>query len=259
VDQDADKAPTGAARVLTALRVLGQHPDGVSLVELSRILRSPKSSVHRALGALRRADLVDQGEEGKYQLSYGFLQLAFSYYDRLDEVWRIRPTLAALAQHFDGTAHYAVLLGADVMYIGKMQAASGRLQMGTAVGGRLPAHSTGVGKALLAYRLPDRRDVESYLATYGPLERRTRRTLVEADKLNADLVATRRRGYAIDREENETGVNCLGLPLFLTSRREPAGAISISVLAKSGPVDKLVAMVEEARAIIRDRLGAVLP
>jgi hypothetical protein len=45
VDQEADKAPTGAARVLTALRVLSQHPDGVSLVELSRILRSPKSSV----------------------------------------------------------------------------------------------------------------------------------------------------------------------------------------------------------------------
>jgi IclR family transcriptional regulator, acetate operon repressor len=133
------------------------------------------------------------------------LQLAFSYYDRLDEVWRIRPTLAALAQHFDGTAHYAVLLGADVMYVGKMQVASGRVQTGTGVGGRLPAHSTGVGKALLAYRLPDRRHVEGYIATYGPLERRTRRTLVEAEKLNADLVATRRRGYAIDREETRRG------------------------------------------------------
>jgi IclR family transcriptional regulator, acetate operon repressor len=254
-----EKAPTGAARVLTTLRVLGEHPDGVGLVELSRILRSPKSSVHRALGLLRHADFVDQSDEGRYQLSFGFLQLAFSYYDQLDQVARIRPTLTELADRFGETAHYAVLHGAEVTYLGKAQAETGQVQMSSRVGGRNPAHSTGVGKALLAYQLDDRRRVDEYVAVHGPLERRTPRTLVDARPLHADLVATRRHGFAIDGEENETGINCLAVPLFLTSREVPDGAISISALAQRYPVGKLRAIASDVRAIVEGRLGQVVP
>ena len=47
----------GADRVLAILNVMGSFPDGISLNELARLMNSPQASVHRALAALRRADL----------------------------------------------------------------------------------------------------------------------------------------------------------------------------------------------------------
>ena len=215
--------------------------------------------MHRALGALRRADLVDQGGEGRYQLSFGFLRLAFAYYDKLDEVARLRPALAALAEAFEETAHYAVLQGGEVMYVGKVQAANARIQMSSVVGGRNPAHCTGVGKAMLAYHLSDLRAVVEYVDRHGPLERRTAATLVSAKGLAADLAKTRERGFAIDNEESEAGINCLAFPLFLTGRSTPDGAISITALAQRYPTDKLSALAGEAQAIVIEHLGGVLP
>jgi DNA-binding transcriptional ArsR family regulator len=68
-------APVGADRVLATLRVLGEHPEGIKLNDLARALNSPKSSVHRALAALRRADLVEQDGEGRYRMGYCFLEI----------------------------------------------------------------------------------------------------------------------------------------------------------------------------------------
>jgi hypothetical protein len=48
---------------------------------------------------------LEQDSEGRYRLGYGFVQLAFSYYERLDEVERIRPALMALAEWFGETTH----------------------------------------------------------------------------------------------------------------------------------------------------------
>ena len=74
------KALNGADRVLAILNILGSYPDGIGLNELARIMNSPRSSIHRALGALRRADLIEQDRDSRYRLGYGLLKLAFSYY-----------------------------------------------------------------------------------------------------------------------------------------------------------------------------------
>ena len=60
VSPSADGGLKGADRVLAVLKALGSFPDGVGLIELSELLESPKSSIHRALGALRRAEFVEQ-------------------------------------------------------------------------------------------------------------------------------------------------------------------------------------------------------
>lgn len=258
-EADAATGPTGADRVLATLRLLGNHPQGVKLHDLAVELHSPKSSVHRALASLRRAELVEQDGEGRYRLGFGFLRIAFSYYDRLDQVDRIRPVLATLAEWSGETIHYGVLQGADVMYVAKVQPRMARIQMTSVVGGRNPAHCTGVGKVLLAYRLTTLEAVEEHVSTYGPFQRRTPYTLVEAGELHRDLVRTRQRGYGLDREESESGINCLAVPLFLTDRSEPEGAVSVSALAQRTPVEKLVAHVDELRDMIRDQLGDVTP
>lgn len=250
-------ARNGADRVLATLRLLGSFPDGAGLNDLAKRLNSPKSSIHRALGALRRAGLVEQDREGRYRLGYGFLKLAFSYYGEIDEISRIRPALTDLAERFGETAHYAVLDGSEVVYLAKVQPPEARFQMTSVIGGRNPAHCTGLGKTLLAYSLPDRTAVEEFVSRYGPLEPRTSNTIVTAAGLHRDLEQIRARGYGTDREESEPGINCLALPLFLTSDSTPDGAISVTAIAQRFPLDHLIAAVEDARAIVRKRLGEV--
>jgi IclR family transcriptional regulator, acetate operon repressor len=256
------KAPvhdlTGTDRVLATLRALADRPEGAGLHELATKLGSPKSSVHRALAALRRAGLVDQDHSGRYWLGWDFLQLAFSYYDRIDDVSRVRPAMTALAEHFGETVHYATLDRAETVYRAKVQPPGAKFQMTSVVGGRNPAHCTGLGKALLAYTLRDRRAVQGYVAANGPLVARTENTLTSAAELSRDFAEIRTRGFAIDREESEHGIVCVAFPLFLASKSVPTGAISITAVAHRLPLDKLETAVDEVREIVWQEVGAVL-
>jgi IclR family acetate operon transcriptional repressor len=253
------KAPNGADRVLAILNVLGAYPDGIGLNELARIMNSPRSSVHRALGALRRADLIEQDRDSRYRLGYGLLKLAFSYYEELDEVGRIRPVLSALASEFGETTHYAILDKDEVVYLAKVQPSSSRYQLTSVIGGRNPAYCTGVGKSLLAFALMGRDDVADFIESHDPpIRSRTENTITSVDGLHHELELIRRDGYAIDREESEIGINCLAIPLFMTSSTVPDGAISITAVAQRFELAKLEASIDRARKMIREHLGEVI-
>jgi IclR family acetate operon transcriptional repressor len=253
------KAPNGADRVLAILNILGSYPDGIGLNELARLMNSPRSSVHRALGALRRADLIEQDRDSRYRIGYGLLKLAFSYYEDLDEVGRIRPVLSALAAEFGETTHYALLDDDEVVYLAKVQPSSSRYQLTSVIGGRNPAYCTGVGKSLLAFTLTTREDVKNFIDSHiPPIQARTAHTITTVDGLHAELVTIRRDGYAIDREESELGINCLAVPLFMTSSTVPDGSISITAVAQRFDLAKLESSIDRARAMIREHLGEVI-
>jgi DNA-binding IclR family transcriptional regulator len=253
------KGPSGADRVLAILNLLGTFPDGVGLNDLARLMNSPRSSVHRALGALRRADLIEQDRDSRYRLGYGLLKLAFSYYDEIDAVGRMRPVLSALATEFGETTHYAILDRSEVVYLAKVQPPLSRYQMNSVIGGRNPAYCTGVGKALLAYNLLTRDQVDQFVAGHQPpLARFTNHTILSAEQLHAEFEFIRENGYALDREEHEEGINCLAIPLFLTSKTVPDGAISITAVAQRFPLKKLETSINHAREMIREHLGEVM-
>jgi IclR family transcriptional regulator, acetate operon repressor len=240
----------GSDRVLGVLRELARYPDGAGLEELTQAVGSPKPTVHRALGALCRAGLADQVGRGRYLLGDEFLRMAFAHHEARPEHVRIRPVLEALAARFGETAHYAVLEGREVVYRAKVDPPTGTVRLSSTVGGRNPAHSTGVGKALLAYHLPTHQDVVAWTAA-EKLSRRTSQTRCTAQDLHRDLQETRERGYATDDQENEVGINCIALPVYLTSPGVPSGAVSVSALAYRTPLCILAAAVGE----IFDLLG----
>jgi IclR family acetate operon transcriptional repressor len=243
--------------VLAVLRKLAEHPKGVELDQLARELELPKSSAHRALATLRRAGFAEHDEGGDYRLGLELVRLVFAFHGDLDRPRLVEPALAALAARFGETAHYAELDGSEVVYLAKVTPGESGVQMTSQIGGRNPAHCTGVGKALLAAALPDREAVDAYVAQYGPLVRRTERTLVEAGALAAELEVTRARGYALDHEESETGINCLAFALYLDDPRRPAGAVSVAAVAQRTPLAELVEAAVEARTLVEERLGAV--
>ncbi|MEU0943551.1 IclR family transcriptional regulator [Streptomyces canus] len=240
----------GSDRVLAVLKELARHPDGVALDELTRVIGSPKPTVHRALAALRRAGLAGQDPGGRYLLGDEFLRMAFAHHEARPEHVRVRPLLETLAARFGETAHYAVLDGREVVYRAKVDPPTGAVRLTSTVGGRNPAHATGVGKVLLAHELGTLDAVRRWIGEVPPA-RPTPRTLCTAEELHRELRDTRERGYAVDDQENEPGVNCLALPVYGTSPTAPSGAVSVSALAYRTPLRTLVDAVEE----IRDALG----
>ncbi|GAA3880717.1 IclR family transcriptional regulator [Streptomyces lacrimifluminis] len=239
----------GSDRVLAVLKELARYPDGVGLEELTRVIGSPKPTVHRALGALRRAGLADQDARSRYVLGDEFLRMAFAHHQDRPEHVRVRPVLEALADRFGETAHYAVLDGREVVYRAKVDPPTGAVRLTSTVGGRNPAHATGVGKTLLAHQLDTVAAVEAWIGD-SPLERRSHRTLCTAATLYRDLRATLDRGYAVDDQENESGVNCLALPVYATSPTTPSGAVSVSALTYRTPLRTLVDAVGEMRELL---------
>ena len=74
--------------------------------------------------------------------------------------------------------------------------------------------------------------------------------------LHADLEGVRARGYSIDREENEEGVGCVALPVFIGPGPLPTGAVSVTTILRRTPLESLLERVDEMRAILRERLPA---
>jgi IclR family transcriptional regulator, acetate operon repressor len=245
----------GADRVIAVLTELAEHPLGVTLDELAGILHSSKPTVHRALATLRRAGLADLMGRGVYVLGDEFVRLALRNLDGRPETIRIQPLLEELAEVTGETAHYAILAGTEIVYRAKADPPHGAVRLTSVVGGRNPAHSTSVGKALLGERAHSVAELTDYLGP-GPLEARTPNTITGLPELVADLEATARRGYAIDDEENELGITCVAVPVFTDASPTPAGAISISAVTFRCSKEQLIGMVPTLRAMVSRHLGA---
>jgi IclR family acetate operon transcriptional repressor len=246
-----DTRLVGSDRVLAVLKELARCPDGVGLEELTRIIASPKPTVHRALVALRRAGLADQDSRGRYVLGDEFLRMAFAHHEGRPEHVRIRPVLEALALRFGKTAHYAVLDGREVVYRAKADPPQGAVKLTSAVDGRNPAHTIAVGKLLLAHRLGSLQAVQAWIGA-NDLPRRAPNTRCTAAELHADLVAIRVRGHALDEQENELGVNCLAVAVYLASPTVPSGAVSVSALTYRTSLDVLIPALGDITSVLGD-------
>jgi len=111
----------------------------------------------------------------------------------------------------------------------------------------------------LAYNLTTRDQVDRFVADHEPpLAPFTDHTILTSEQLHAELALIRENGYAVDREEHEYGINCLAIPLFLTSKTLPDGAISITAVAQRFPLKKLESSIDHAREMIREHLGEVM-
>jgi IclR family transcriptional regulator, acetate operon repressor len=250
--ETAETRLVGADRVLAVLAELARHPEGIGLDDMTRAMASPKPTVHRALAALRRAGFAARDGHGRYVLGDEFLRLAFTHHEARPDHVRVLPVLTALCERYGETAHYATLDGRSVVYRSKLDPPTGAVRLSSMVGGRNPAHTTAVGKLLLADVLRTEEAVRTWVGD-RPLTALTDRSIDSAEKLHAELVRVREQGYATDDQENDPGVNCLAVPMFLTSATSPSGAVSISALAYRTPLARLVDDLPAILALVAGR------
>ncbi|MEV8635368.1 IclR family transcriptional regulator [Streptosporangium sp. NPDC051023] len=229
------QSPVGSVdRALLILQEIGRHSRGATLDELATRLGLPKSSLHRLLGALKHRGFAAQPEpSGPYFLGTEMLATAFRFYETMDLRTLVHPLLARLGEEFSETVHMAMLDGAEVVYLDKVEAVRS-ITMTSVIGGRNAAHCTGVGKALLAWTYPTDEAVRAWAERYGPLTSRTRNTITSPAKLATHLTQIRERGYALDLEENEPGVRCVAAPVFM-GKSAPVAAVSVTALKDRMP------------------------
>ncbi|MEW1959655.1 IclR family transcriptional regulator [Kineococcus sp. NPDC059986] len=254
LDTPGVSSSAGAPTVGAALRILSfmaaqQGP--VAAATLARALDLPRSSVYRLLGELAEHGFVLHFPEARrYGLGIAAFELS-SGYVRQEPVTRLgRPVLAALVDRVGESAHLAVLVGREVVYLVEERAPR-RPALVTDVGVRLPAHLTASGRALLA-ELP-REQVRALFPDAAALDGRGATTLRH---LRAELVRTRQRGFAV--EDGEITAGFASVAVAVTDR---AGwpVASLAVTFESSGVDdgrraELVTAVRRYAGELRRRL-----
>lgn len=250
----ADGAAGGGAQVKSAARTVelleffAGRPGMHSLAAVQEALGYPKSSLYMLLRTLVGLGWMETDATGtRYGIGVRALLVGTSYLDGDEVVAAARPVLDRLADETTETIHLARLDGTSVVYLATRQSQH-HLRPFTRVGRRLPAHSTALGKALLAARSDEQ--VRALLP--ARLEALTEHTVTDRERLIEELRTVRAQGYAVDREENTVGLRCLAVAI---PTRSPArDAVSCSVpTARLTPAHRQ--LIEEALADARDRLA----
>lgn len=239
---DESNTATSLSKGLAILESLANAIAPLGVSEIARRLAVPKSTVHRLLRVLHEFGVVDQRDDGMYQLGIRMLQLASSAGVSADLRRIVRPHLERLRTETRETAHLGVVADGYVMYIEKVESLQS-VRMLSSIGQRNPLWCTALGKALLAFG--DAATTTAVLQRMGPDCRRTVNTITTATALNAELKRIRERGYAVDNEELELGLRCIAAPI--TSDDEVT-TLAVSV---SGPTNRLT---EDSVASVASRV-----
>ena len=196
-------------RAVAVLRSLADGETESTAGEIARAVGLHKSTVHRLLMVLEHHRLV-QKSPGGYQLGTGLLELGEKASARLRLSERAGPYLRELSAHTGEGAHVTVISDTDMLAIAHVE---GRwnLQPLTRTGSRTQIHCTAAGKAVLAFLSTEACD--GIIARLS-FPRLTRRTIVTPAAFKLELMRVRDAGYAMDDEEFEDGLRCVGAPVF---------------------------------------------
>ncbi|GAA4444410.1 IclR family transcriptional regulator [Phytohabitans houttuyneae] len=241
-------------KTLAVLEALAEHH---RVTDIAAATGVSKSTVHRILQALVLWGFARADGSGAYEPGPRILTLAGRVMHRFDPARQASGALRALHESTGLTTHFAIRNLDEAVYVDKLE---GRrpYQMPSRIGMSVPLHTTAIGKAILA-ELSDE-EILSICRRTG-MAQRTPKTLTSEEDLLTHLARVRALGYAVDDEENEPGIRCVGAPVF-DHTGQVLGGISISTLAMDMGMDGLEAYAPEVIASARDvsaALGAAVP
>jgi DNA-binding IclR family transcriptional regulator len=230
-------------RAVAVLEMLGESDTALSLAEVCQRLRLHKSTAHRSLMVLERSALIERTPENRYRLGLKLYELGNRAVEQVDLRTRVHPYFRRLAAQVGETVHLSVLQKTSIVYLDKVEP-NRRVCVSSKTGTSNPVYCTSMGKAMLAFQPPE---VIEQIVGKIRFVRYTHKTLTSRDALLKALERVRRRGYAIDDQEIELGVRCIGAPIF-DEKRNAIAAVSVS-----GPASRITAptMPEIAEHLLR--------
>jgi IclR family acetate operon transcriptional repressor len=217
-------------RALALVDALAGSAGSLQLTELAQRTRLNVSTGHHLLATLVKWGYVARTPGRRYALGARGLHLAQAFLKQVDLPRRAQPYVDQINDDTGETVHLAVLQGDAVVTLLKRESRHAvRVDTG-AVGSVEAAHATALGKAMLAW-LPEH-EIRRILVTRGMVAF-TPNTITDADTFLEELRLVRRNGHAVDHEEYQPGVACVGAAI-----RNHLGAV-VGAISVSAPTQRV--------------------
>jgi DNA-binding IclR family transcriptional regulator len=236
-------------RAAALLDAIARYPNPVSLKVLGAETGLHASTAHRILASLIENRFVERDAAGRYRLGMRLLQLGVRLHSNIDLRAVALPVMEALRDRLGESVNLTLREGDTVVYIEKATP-NRMMHVQQLVGSRAPLHVTAVGKLMLGAAGSEA--IHGY-AQRTNLPAYTRNTITTLARLERECAESVQRGYALDDEEAEIGVGCIGVLLHDGTGNVAAG------LSLSAPIERRrsawIDDVVEAGAQISARLG----
>jgi IclR family transcriptional regulator, KDG regulon repressor len=215
-------------QILELLRLQGR---AIGVSEMANILGLSTTTVHRLLKTLKSCRAVQQDPQTHlYDLNDHLLLYGKAVLNRFNFLGSVHPILGELSKRVGETVFMGILDDQfDLIYIDQVDTLDHPLRMTPQIGLRQPAHSTSLGKVLLANlqgeKLANFLSRESY-------PKKTEFTITTAQELSKELEKVRQVGFALDQEEMENGICCVAAPIHNSHG-------TIAAISVSGPSSRM--------------------
>ncbi|WP_102346584.1 IclR family transcriptional regulator [Bacillus sp. Marseille-P3661] len=214
-------------RALRILDLFDEYETEIKITDISERMMLHKSTVHSLLKTLQMHHYIEQNpENGKYRLGLKLFERGNFVIQNLDIRSLAKQHLLEISKETGRTVHLVLLVGHEGVYIDKIESPTATI-LYSRIGGRVPIHSSGVGKALLISKSND--EIEEILKDYE-FTKQTPNTISSKEEFLEEMDRVREKGYAIDNQENEPGVYCVAFPIRNHDGRVVA-ALSLSAAA----------------------------
>jgi DNA-binding IclR family transcriptional regulator len=245
----ADPGRTVTSKVLAILDAFGPTDPRLTLTELGQRTSLPLATVHRLCAELVDWGGLERDERGAYRIGMRLWEVGSLTPERSGLREIAIPFMENLYEATHENVQLAVLADRDALFVEKISGPQS-IPIVTRVGGRLPLHATGAGKALLAYGPPSL--LEALIARGLP--QLTPFTITDADVLRRCMDEVRRNGFAYTRDEMTLGSVSVAAPIFGPDDTAIA-AISLVVRSATADIGRLALAVRTAAAGVSRRVA----
>lgn len=244
-------------RCFQVLEILCDSGQGLSLGDIAQKADIPKSATHRMLTSLCSVGYVTQLGSKNYRLSLSLPSLGLRFLSTTHIMDECQQVLDDLAVEVGELVRMCLVSNSNLVWIAKAQGAKNSLMIDPVMGQKVALHATATGKVWLASLTTETalryvlRDGFGTCEDHGPLVVQT------IEKLQAELIATDKRGYGLAIEEADPGIAAIAIGIPGSSpKADIVGTVSIAGPHSRLQKEKLIDMLPKLQEAVR-RLNGI--
>ncbi|MER2090361.1 MAG: IclR family transcriptional regulator [Sporosarcina sp.] len=228
------------------LKMIGQSPNQLRLIDLSKELGINKSSLYSLLNTLENLRWITKEEGDTYNLGPALGALSAAYFNQFNILQSFHKEAGLSVAVINEHIQLGILEEENVIYLGKMEGDS-RVRLVTNPGMRFPAYASSIGKIQLIEHTKEELQKRFESSEW---EQKTPNTISSLDELYEHVQLAKHNGYATEQEEASLGFNCVAAPIYNYENKIIAG-VSFTMMKSNWETKKNAAREEIQNLALR--------